>query len=94
MKKIPMNTQNRRQEVIIAADKLFTRNGYENTKIEDIEKEAKIAPGTFENYFKSKDKVLQGVIRRYIESVKELKSTIEYMKVLLNTFSPAVGQVC
>ena len=45
---------------------MFLNKGYENTSIEDIIKEAKIAKGTYYYYFESKEATLEEVINMMI----------------------------
>ncbi len=46
---------NRRQEILDAAQRLFWKNGYAGTSIPQIAKEAELAPGTIYLYFPSKE---------------------------------------
>jgi len=50
--------QGRRQELLDAALRCFSRNGFHNTKTADIVKEAGVAQGTFYLYFSTKDDVI------------------------------------
>lgn len=60
----------RRNEILDVAEKLFYRKGYEQCTINDILIETAIAKGTFYHYFKSKEEVMDAVISRYIEMIK------------------------
>lgn len=55
----------RRNEILDAAEKLFHTKGYEKCTINDILKEVGIAKGTFYYYFKSKKEVLNAIVSRY-----------------------------
>lgn len=46
------------------AIELMEKNGYENMKIEDICKKAKVSVGSFYNYFKSKNDILSEIFKR------------------------------
>lgn len=56
----------RKKEILDVAEWLFTTKGYGETSIQDIVREVKIAKGTFYYYFKSKEEVLDEVLRRLI----------------------------
>lgn len=53
-----MTTGNIREKIVDAAWKLFREQGYGDTTINDILKEAGISKGTFYYYFRSKDDLL------------------------------------
>jgi AcrR family transcriptional regulator len=54
----------RKNEILDAAENLFVAKGYEHTTINDILKATNIARGTFYYHFKSKEQVLDGIIKR------------------------------
>lgn len=49
--------------IMLAARKVLSRRGYEQTAIKDIAKEARVAPGLVHYYFKDKDDLIVAVIR-------------------------------
>lgn len=55
----------RRNEILDAAERLFNTKGYEKCTVNDILKEVNIAKGTFYYYFKSKEEVMDAVVSRY-----------------------------
>lgn len=59
----------RKNEILDAAERLFRLNGYDKCTINDILKAVSIAKGTFYHYFKSKEEVLDGIVLRYKEIV-------------------------
>ncbi|QGU95560.1 TetR family transcriptional regulator [Clostridium bovifaecis] len=59
----------RRNEILDTAEKLFHIKGYENCTVNDILKEIGIAKGTFYHYFRSKEEVLDAVVSRYTDIV-------------------------
>mgnify|MGYP003602790020 CR=1 FL=1 len=61
----------RRNEILDAAEKLFAGKGYMKTTIMDILQEVGIAKGTFYYYFKSKEEVMDAVAMRYIDTGTE-----------------------
>lgn len=59
--------QDKREAILRAAIKVFARNGYFNSKVADIAKEAKVADGTVYLYFKNKDDILHSIFDRTME---------------------------
>jgi len=51
------------QQIIDAAIRVFARNGYYNSRVSDIAREAGIAAGTIYLYFKTKDEILVTLFR-------------------------------
>jgi TetR/AcrR family transcriptional regulator, fatty acid metabolism regulator protein len=51
----------KRGAILRAGIKVFARNGYFNSKVADIAREARIADGTVYLYFKSKDDILHSI---------------------------------
>ncbi|MBS0287541.1 MAG: TetR/AcrR family transcriptional regulator [Proteobacteria bacterium] len=61
---------------MIAAQKLFEKEGYTNTSVEAIIKEAGIAKGTFYYYFKAKQDILGAIVENTVVQVKEYFTSI------------------
>lgn len=59
----------RRQQIMIAAKRVFTDNGYEKSTMEDIAKEAELSPGTLYLYFKSKDELYASLCLRVLKYI-------------------------
>ncbi|MDR1449484.1 MAG: TetR/AcrR family transcriptional regulator [Propionibacteriaceae bacterium] len=59
----------RRDEILDAASRLFTTKGYEATTISDLLDAVGIARGTLYHHFRSKENVLDGLIRRHGDQV-------------------------
>lgn len=59
----------RRNEILDTAERLFYAKGYEKCTVNDILKEVAIAKGTFYHYFKSKEEVLDALVSRYTDIV-------------------------
>ena len=72
------NTSSGKREIILqAATKVFANNGYFNSKVADIAKEAGIADGTVYLYFKSKNEILHSLFDRAMaEFISEGKAEI------------------
>jgi len=60
------NPEERKNEILDAAEQLFTIKGYAKTTINDILREVGIAKGTFYYYFQSKEEVMEAVVSRFI----------------------------
>lgn len=69
----------RRNEILDTAEKLFHIKGYENCTVNDILKEIGIAKGTFYHYFRFKEEVLDAVVSRYTDIV--MSKANEVLKV-------------
>jgi len=66
-----------RQQIIETAIRLFRKQGYEKTRVDDIVKILEISQPTFFRYFPSKDAVLRDVGQRGFECIAErLKSEL------------------
>ena len=68
----------RKKELLNIAYKLFMTKGYENTSVDEIIAEAKIAKGTYYYYFESKEATLEKVIEMMIE--EECKKANEILQ--------------
>lgn len=60
----------RKQQVIITAQKLFVEKGFSATSVQDIIESSEISKGTFYNYFSSKN----GFLMAFLEHVNEEES--------------------
>ena len=73
-----MTSTERKQQLLEIAYNMFLSKGYDNTSIDDIIHEAKIAKGTYYYYFESKEVTLEEVINMMIgEEVKEAKKFLD-----------------
>ena len=61
----------RKKQIIQSALELFANNGYHNTSISQIAKQAKISKGLMYNYFSGKENLLQTLFYDIIENVME-----------------------
>ncbi len=57
----------KREAILRAAIRVFAHNGYFNSKVADIAKEAGVADGTVYLYFKSKEEILHSIFDRSME---------------------------
>ena len=67
MSRIVKKPEQRRREILEAARKLFKSKGYENTTVQDVMKSLDIAKGTIYHYFRSKEDILEAVVRDIVE---------------------------
>lgn len=56
--------EQRRNDIVDAAEKLFFENGINNVSMEDVAKEAELSKGTLYLYFKSKEELHWAVMKR------------------------------
>ncbi|MFZ3148161.1 MAG: TetR/AcrR family transcriptional regulator [Methanothrix sp.] len=70
MKRITKGPEERRQELIDTAERLFMENGYEHTAISDIVRELNVAQGTLYYYFRSKEDILEAVVEKSIADLE------------------------
>ena len=66
------DSEERRNEFVEAAEKLFRENGIVDTTISSIVKEMDVAKGLFYYYFKSKDDVIDAISDKYNEIFNEM----------------------
>lgn len=57
----------KREAILGAATRVFARNGYFNSKVADIARDAGVADGTVYLYFKSKEEILHSIFDRGME---------------------------
>ncbi len=77
--------ERRRQQIIIAAKRVFSEKGFGRATMEDIAKEAELSPGTLYLYFKNKDelyaslsiRILQYLLIRLEHVAKEASACLE-----------------
>jgi AcrR family transcriptional regulator len=72
------SVKDKKTKILDAAIKLFTRQGYHETKLDEVAKQAEIAKGTLYLYYKSKeDLFLQCLIDGFEKSMVQTKTVIE-----------------
>ncbi|MGA9996864.1 MAG: TetR/AcrR family transcriptional regulator [Pyrinomonadaceae bacterium] len=68
----------KREAILRAATRIFARNGYFNSKVADIAREAGVADGTVYLYFKNKEDILHSIFDRTVdEAVAEARAQVE-----------------
>jgi len=61
--------EERRNEILDAADELFTQKGFDGTSTNNILEKVGIARGTLYYHFKSKEDIMDALIERYTETM-------------------------
>jgi AcrR family transcriptional regulator len=69
--------QQRRKEIVKAAEKVFFTKGFEESTMEDIAGEAELSKGTLYLYFKSKEDLHMAVAHKAISMLKSTMVKIE-----------------
>jgi TetR/AcrR family transcriptional regulator, fatty acid metabolism regulator protein len=64
---IRLSVTNKREAILRAAICIFANNGFFNSKVADIAREAGVADGTVYLYFKSKEEILHSIFNRSME---------------------------
>ena len=59
--------ERRRQQIIVAAKRVFSENGFSKSTMEDIAREAELSPGTLYLYFKNKDELYASLSLRILQ---------------------------
>ncbi len=59
--------ERRRQQIMIAAKRVFSVRGFNKATMEDIAKEAELSPGTLYLYFKNKDELFSSLSIRILQ---------------------------
>lgn len=76
MARIPQDPQIRMTEILDTAEQLFFIKGYHGTTISDIAKKMAVAQGMFYYYFKSKEEILETLIKRNLASVLSMTTAM------------------
>ena len=87
----------RRNELLDAAQNLFYQKGYDNTSVANIIEAVGIAKGTIYHYFKSKIDLLNQIIERQSQMIDQIINSVleepeENAIVELNNIYSAIGQ--
>lgn len=64
-----VNKDKKKRSIILAANDIFSRDGYFNAKVEEIAKAADVGKGTIYEYFTSKDELFLLVFNTFKENV-------------------------
>jgi len=73
----PMRDTNKRKKILEAAVRIFARNGFYQSKISEIAREAEVADGTIYLYFHNKDDILINLFEEEMTNIiREMKTVI------------------
>ncbi len=73
-----LKKEEKKRKIIDAAIKIFARNGYFNSRVSEIAKEAGVADGTIYIYFSSKEELLSAIFDEALQVfVEESKNTLK-----------------
>jgi AcrR family transcriptional regulator len=71
-----------RQQILEAAKTLFAEKGFEATNVRDIIHESNLSPGTFYNYFQSKEEIFEVLTDEIISEVrKQIQDSYKNVKM-------------
>src|SRR5947209_20539247 len=76
MARRPDSSEIRRNQILDAATKVFVRQGFQHARMDDIVEESGLSKGTLYWYFKSKEDIINAILRRLftgdLENVESL----------------------
>ena len=73
----PLRAQNRRNQVLEAAECCFARSGFHGASMAEISKAAGMSAGHIYNYFASKDDIIAAFVQRNMERVSAIISELD-----------------
>lgn len=76
MARVVKAPEERRAEIVAAADRLFRKIGYAKCSVDQIIQEVGVAKGTFYYYFKSKQDILQAIVDRTLDQIVSLAEEV------------------
>jgi AcrR family transcriptional regulator len=75
---LPKADTEKSKAILLAAEKLFSENGYHNTSVEEIAKTADVSKGLVLYHFNSKTNLLQHLLINNIQTVaKQVEAIIQ-----------------
>ena len=78
--RIVKEAEERRNEILDVADRLFSQKGFEGTSTNDILEEVGIARGTLYYHFKSKEDIMDALIERYNKQILQAAQMVAQQK--------------
>ncbi|MFW6141294.1 MAG: TetR/AcrR family transcriptional regulator [Candidatus Saliniplasma sp.] len=73
---MPSGRGNKKEELVKAAERLFSEKGYKNTSVDDICEEVGVAHGLFYYYFETKEEIIEAITKRMIDEVENMLAEI------------------
>ncbi len=94
-----INKQAKKQDIIVAAMKVFAQKGFANTKMSDVAEAANIGKGTIYEYFKSKEEIFEFVFNHFMESMEtsvaraifKITDPVEKLKVIFQSWAEMIA---
>ncbi len=83
----PDVSEHRKNQILQAARKVFTQQGFQNARMDDIVAESGLSKGALYWYFKSKDDIIFGIVDSLLD--REL----EHLRVLRQADAPAAERL-
>ena len=78
MSRRPDSSEIRRNQILDAATKVFVRLGFQHARMDDIVEESGLSKGTLYWYFKSKEDIINAILRRlFAGALESLESLLE-----------------
>jgi AcrR family transcriptional regulator len=92
MSRHPDSSEIRRNQILDAATTVFVRQGFQHARMDDIVEESGLSKGTLYWYFKSKEDIINAILRRLftgelanLESLLEAEGNVSERLVLLTS---------
>ncbi len=78
MSRRPDSSEIRRNQILDAATTVFVRQGFQHARMDDIVEESGLSKGTLYWYFKSKEDIINAILRRlFAGALESLESLLE-----------------
>jgi len=78
MSRHPDTSELRRNQILDAATQVFVRQGFQHARMDDIVEESGLSKGTLYWYFKSKEDIINAILRRlFTGELENLESLLE-----------------
>jgi AcrR family transcriptional regulator len=78
MSRHPDTSEIRRNQILDAATKVFVRQGFQHARMDDIVEESGLSKGTLYWYFKSKEDIINAILRRlFTGELENIESLLE-----------------
>jgi TetR/AcrR family transcriptional regulator, cholesterol catabolism regulator len=78
MSRHPDTSEIRRNQILDAATKVFVRQGFQHARMDDIVEESGLSKGTLYWYFKSKEDIINAILRRlFTGELENLENLLE-----------------
>ncbi len=69
---MPSGRGNKKEELVDAAERLFSQKGYSDTSVDDICEKVGVAHGLFYYYFDTKEEIIEAITERMIDELENV----------------------